>query len=84
VSTFFEYTYEYNKTLWLLEKKENKQDALFVFSFSANGFITLVTKLNCNSAETQHRRMADISVESLKCLLSDEVSLIENKHSVIK
>ncbi len=82
---FFVYTHEYNKTLWFLEKKkENKQDALFVFSISASCSSKYVTKMNCNSAKTQHTDMRVISIESWKCLLWNEVSLIENKHSVMK
>ncbi len=66
------------------KKKENKQDALFVFSISASCSSKYVTKVNCNSAKTQHTDMGVISIESWKCLLSNEVSLIENKHSVMK
>ncbi len=66
------------------KKKENKQDVLSVFSVSANCSLKYVTKMKCNSAKTQHRDMEVISIESSKCLLSNEVSLIENKHSVMK
>ncbi len=66
------------------KKKENKQDALFVFSISASCSSKYVTKMNCNSAKTQHTDMGVISIESWKCLLWNEVSLIENKHSVMK
>ncbi len=85
VSIFFVYTHEYNKTLWFWKKKkENKQDALFVFSISASCSLKYVTKMKCNSAKTQHTDMGVISIKSWKCLLSNEVSLIENKHSVMK
>ncbi len=68
----------------LEKKKENKQDALFVFSISASCSLKYVTKIKCNSAKTQHTDMGVISIESWKCLLWNEVSLIENKHSVMK
>ncbi len=53
------------------KKKENKQDALSVFSVSASCSLKYVTKMKCNSAKTQHRDMGVISIESLKCLLSN-------------
>ncbi len=65
----------------VLKKKENKQDALSVF---ANCSLKYVTKMKCNSANTEHIDMGVISIESSKCVLSNEVSLIENKHSVMK
>ncbi len=61
----------------LEKKKENKQDALFVFSISASCSSKNVTKMKCNSAKTQHTDMGVISIESWKCLLWNEVSLIE-------
>ncbi len=67
----------------LLKNKENKQGAFSVFTLSANCFLKHVTKMNCNSANTLHRDMRNISIESLTCLLLNEVSLTENKYSVI-
>ncbi len=51
------------------KKKENKQDALSVFSISASCSSKYVTKMKCNSAKTQHTDMGVISIESWKCLL---------------
>ncbi len=61
--------------------------ALSVFTLSANCFLKRVAKMNCNSGNTSHGNMRNVSIESLTCLLLNEessVSLTENKYSVIK
>ncbi len=74
----FVYTHNYNITVWFW-KKENKLGALFVFSISANCFYKRVTKINCNSENSEHTDIRVISIEILKCLL---LNVSPNQHDV--
>ncbi len=64
------------------EKKKETNRVRSLSSPSPRTAFRNTSKMNCNSAKTQHTDMGIISIESLKCLLSNDH--IENKHSVMK
>ncbi len=73
-----------NKNNVLLKNKENKQGAFSAGSVSVTSLHRHVNKTTWISANTCLKYMRNICIESLKCLLLNEVSQVQNKYSLLK